>query len=171
MAQPPILSDELRRTLGFFGGEDWAAPPTTFDLDLVVKRHKGTRASDPIFVWNPVKHGNALFLLPNAVDLLATKLQVEISHLLSVSHIQPRTFYRRQAEVKPLSPTESDRVMRIARVASLAQRVFGDEQKAIRWLTKDSRVLGAKPLEMLATDLGTHEVEAELNRIDMGDFG
>jgi putative toxin-antitoxin system antitoxin component (TIGR02293 family) len=61
-------------------------------------------------------------------------------------------------------------VLRIARVASLAERVFEDSEKARRWLSKENRMLGARPLELLASDQGTHEVEAELNRIELGDF-
>ena len=36
--------------------------------------------------------------------------------------------------------------------------------------SSSNRILGAKPLEMLATDAGAHGVEAELNRIELGDY-
>jgi putative toxin-antitoxin system antitoxin component (TIGR02293 family) len=139
-----VVSDELRRTLRFIGV---------------------ARQNVVSFTAN-----DAPVLQPKAVDLLAGRLQVDTSILLDVSRIPPRTFQRRQAEGKALSETETDRVLRIARVASLAEGVLGDAEKASRWLSKQNRMLGAKPLELLATDLGTHEVEAELNRIEVGDF-
>ncbi|WP_443083430.1 type II RES/Xre toxin-antitoxin system antitoxin [Variovorax sp. PBL-E5] len=84
--------------------------------------------------------------------------------------IPARTFHRRQQKAETLSATETDRVLRIVRIASHAAQVFGSEEKARRWLSKDNRMLGATPLQMLSTDAGAHEVEAELNRIEFGDF-
>jgi putative toxin-antitoxin system antitoxin component (TIGR02293 family) len=71
---------------------------------------------------------------------------------------------------QPLSEAESDRALRVARIADEAERVFGDSDKARRWLSAGSHILGAKPLDLLATDAGAREVEAELIRIDFGDF-
>lgn len=69
-----------------------------------------------------------------------------------------------------MSEAESDRVLRIARVASEAERVFGDAAKAGRWLSSVCTILGAKPLDLLATDAGACDVEYELMRIDQGNF-
>lgn len=105
-----------------------------------------------------------------AIYRLASKLDVDKDLVLQISSIPARTFIRRQEGEKLLTATESDRVLRIARVAGEAERVFGNEEKAKRWLSKSNAVLGATPLELLATDAGAREVEAELTRIDWGDF-
>jgi len=109
-------------------------------------------------------------LRPRVIDQLARRLDVDESTVLSVAGIAPRTFHRRQKEGEPLTAAESDRVLRIARVSSVAERVFGDPVKAIHWLSKESAILGATPLALLASDAGAREVEVELERIDWGDF-
>ncbi len=69
-----------------------------------------------------------------------------------------------------MSKAESDSAQRIACVTSEAERVFGDATKAGRWLSSVSTILGAKPLDLLATDAGARDVEYELMRIDQGDL-
>lgn len=105
-----------------------------------------------------------------AIHQLAEKLKVSEDLVRDVSSISQRTFQRRQAEDQPLTPTEADRVLRIARLAREAERVFGDAQKARLWLTSPSAVLGDVPLRLLGSDAGAREVEEELGRIDWGDF-
>jgi putative toxin-antitoxin system antitoxin component (TIGR02293 family) len=64
---------------------------------------------------------------------------------------------------------ESDRLLRLARVVERAVQVLGDRERARRWLTAPSPALGqAVPLALLDTDLGTHQVEELLGRIDFG---
>jgi len=109
-------------------------------------------------------------LRSRAVVRLADKLLVSPEVVLNVSDISERTFQRRQANHALLTEAESDRVLRIARVAREAERVFGDSGKASRWLSSESRILGAKPLDLLATDAGARDVEHELVRIEHGDF-
>ena len=105
-----------------------------------------------------------------AVGRLAARLQVDPEVVLGVSDIAARTFHRRQAKQEPLTEAESDRVLRIARVARETERVFGDAAKAGRWLSADHLILGGRPLDLLATDAGARDVEYELVRIDHGDF-
>src|SRR5262249_35848867 len=47
-----------------------------------------------------------------------------------------RTYARRVKRREPLTVEETDRAVRLARVAELAQRIFGDKEKAHRWLRK-----------------------------------
>jgi putative toxin-antitoxin system antitoxin component (TIGR02293 family) len=163
-----IVSEELRRTLGFFSAEIvFAAAADRTASESKAPVGKSARNKKVFF---SMSSDDELLLETSAIDLLASRLDVESSSLLQVSRIPARTFQRRQAEGKSLSETETDRVLRIARVASLAERVFEDSEKARRWLSKENRMLGARPLELLASDQGTHEVEAELNRIELGDF-
>lgn len=80
-----------------------------------------------------------------------------------------RTFERRKGQ--RLSRDESDRAERIARMAAMAQDVFGNAEKAHRWLRKPNRALeGTAPLDLCQTDAGVRLVEALLDRIAFGDF-
>jgi len=80
-----------------------------------------------------------------------------------------RTLSHRRARKEPLSRDESDRVVRLARIAVLAEAVFGDRDKAWRWLRAPKRQLqGRIPTTMLATETGARVVEEWLYRIDDG---
>lgn len=80
-----------------------------------------------------------------------------------------RTFARRLKRREPLTVEETDRAIRLARVAELAERVFGDKEKAHRWLRKPKLALGrATPLTYLASESGARTVEEMLWRIDSG---
>lgn len=82
--------------------------------------------------------------------------------------ISPRTLARRRTEQR-LSPEESDRVLRVARILARAQEVFADESHAQEWLASPCRAIGGKvPAHLLDTDLGTKTVDEELTRIAHG---
>jgi putative toxin-antitoxin system antitoxin component (TIGR02293 family) len=82
-----------------------------------------------------------------------------------------RTLERRLQANQPLTLEESGRAFRLARLTALAERVFGDETKAHRWMRKPSRMLeGSTPLSFLKTETGAHMVEQALHRIDYGMF-
>jgi len=80
-----------------------------------------------------------------------------------------RTLTHRRSRKEPLSHDESDRVVRLARIAALGEAVFGDRDKAWRWLRAPKRQLqGRTPLALLATETGARIVEEWLYRIDDG---
>lgn len=82
-----------------------------------------------------------------------------------------RTLARRRMRNEPLSAGESDRALRLERIAQQAERVFGTPEKAQRWLRKESRALdGARPIDLMRSETGAHIVEEELHRIDHGMF-
>jgi putative toxin-antitoxin system antitoxin component (TIGR02293 family) len=83
--------------------------------------------------------------------------------------VSQRTIERKQALSERLSPVVSDRLSRIDRIYTLAIEVFGDSQKAARWLKRPSRALTNQlPLKLLDTDAGTQQVERELRQIQYG---
>jgi putative toxin-antitoxin system antitoxin component (TIGR02293 family) len=97
---------------------------------------------------------------------------LEISPLVMVASLglAKRTVSRR-AQEKKLSPSESERVVRLSRVLAEAKHVLGSEEKARRWALKPSRALaGAIPLRLLDTDIGANAVFEELGRIEHGVF-
>jgi putative toxin-antitoxin system antitoxin component (TIGR02293 family) len=81
-----------------------------------------------------------------------------------------RTLARRKERGEDLTVAESDRVLRIQRISEHADRVFGNHEKAQRWLRKRSRVLNEVPMVLLQSETGAHLVEEELHRIDYGMF-
>lgn len=86
------------------------------------------------------------------------------------SFILPRrTLAHRKSRSEALTHDESDRAVRIARITSLAEEVFGEDAKAGRWLRKPkSRFDGRTPLEMLRTEAGARLVEEMLIQLDYG---
>ncbi|NOZ69831.1 MAG: DUF2384 domain-containing protein [Deferribacteres bacterium] len=76
---------------------------------------------------------------------------------------------RRRTASERLSPVESDRIYRFARIMALAEDVFEDRDEALRWLKSPQYGLGGRlPFDMLQTDAGAREVEELLVRIDYG---
>lgn len=80
-----------------------------------------------------------------------------------------RTLVHRRSRREALTHDESDRAVRIARIASLAEEIFGNDAKAARWLRKTkTRFDGRSPLEMLRTEAGARLVEELLLQLDFG---
>ena len=108
-------------------------------------------------------------LMPNELDTLT-------GHGFSNDEIYKivaprRTIARRREKNEQLSLVETDRVLRLQRVVKEAERVFGNPEKAHRWLREPSRALDkAVPLELLETEAGARIVENELGVIDHGMF-
>lgn len=68
-----------------------------------------------------------------------------------------------------LSPEESDRLYRFARILALATDVFENEDRAIEWLKRPQFGLGDRiPLDLIDTEAGAREVESLLLRIEHG---
>jgi len=80
-----------------------------------------------------------------------------------------RTLAHRVARHQPLSKEESDKAVRVARIAVMAEQVFGEFERAWRWLRKPKRQFDGKtPIEMLATEAGARLVEELIAQIDDG---
>ena len=79
-----------------------------------------------------------------------------------------RTLARRKERGEDLTVAESDRVLRIQHISGMADRVFGNHEKAQRWLRERSRVLNEVPVVLLQSETGARLVEEELHRIDYG---
>ena len=80
-----------------------------------------------------------------------------------------RTLAHRVAKRQPLSKEESDKAVRVARIAATAEQVFGQPEHAWRWLRKPKRRLeGKSPVEMLATEAGARLVEEMLIQFEYG---
>jgi len=68
-----------------------------------------------------------------------------------------------------LTPEQSDRLVRVARLLATAEETFGNQDKAGIWLRRPTTVFGGeRPLDLLDTDEGAREVETLLGRISHG---
>ena len=105
----------------------------------------------------------------SSVTALAEKLDMGNNVLSRKLGIPQRTLTRRLSQRSRLTPAESDRTVRFARVYASAVEMIGDEDKAVEWLRTPNRALGGeRPFDQLDTDLGAREVEDILGRIAYG---
>lgn len=103
-----------------------------------------------------------------ALAAVATRYEIPTATLVRVLRIPARTLARRKKERK-LRPDESDRLLRLARVAALAEETLGTPEKATSWLHRPNRALGrVSPLDLLDSDVGARQVEQILGRISYG---
>jgi putative toxin-antitoxin system antitoxin component (TIGR02293 family) len=125
-------------------------------------------SSSKDLVYNIIR-GTPAVRLGSSVEWLTRRgySKEEISRLV----VPMRTLARRQARGEPLTTEETDKALRLERVAKKAETIFGDKEKAHRWLRKPKRTLdGETPLAYLATEAGARFVEEMLNRIDSGNL-
>lgn len=80
-----------------------------------------------------------------------------------------RTLQHRRARKEKLSREESDRAVRLARLAALNERVFGNREAGLHWLrSPKKRFHGRTPMAMMETEAGSRLVEEALYQIDEG---
>lgn len=103
--------------------------------------------------------------LPAAAFRRATvQLGVPATELSRALGLNRRTLLRRTAR---LSPAESSRLYRLARIHTRASDVLAGPDAATRWLRRPQRALGGEvPLGLLDTDAGALAVERLLGRIE-----
>jgi putative toxin-antitoxin system antitoxin component (TIGR02293 family) len=129
-------------------GKKTAAPKAKHPTEMIRRIQKGLPFSD-------------LKALQDSIDMPFEQLAAKLSMSRS-------TLQRRKANGR-LSPGESDKVMRFARLLEHATDVFGDIDKARAWLKHPQYGLGgAVPLEYAETEIGAREVDNLLGRIDYG---
>ena len=119
---------------------------------------------------NVHSHAAEQFRVPpqRAVDLAKLGFSAEEIYRIVAPR---RTLDRRRKNDELLTLAESDRVHRLERVTREANRVFGSEEKANRWLRKPNRALEkAVPIDLLESETGAQVVEEMLVRIEHGMF-
>jgi putative toxin-antitoxin system antitoxin component (TIGR02293 family) len=85
--------------------------------------------------------------------------------------IPPRTLKHRKDRGENLSTEESERVLRVRRIVALADKVFGDHDKAMGWLrVPDDRLNDRSALEVLRTEEGGRIVENQIRCVEHGMF-
>jgi putative toxin-antitoxin system antitoxin component (TIGR02293 family) len=116
--------------------------------------------------WRDIEHGVPL----RALEDFSIYSGLPLKDLLEV--VSPaRTLKHRRQRNEPLNLDESDRLARVARLYELAVKVFGDRDKARRWLSKPKqRFQENSPVARMRTELGGRSVEEMLIQIDEGMF-
>ncbi|MCB8877165.1 type II RES/Xre toxin-antitoxin system antitoxin [Acidisoma silvae] len=83
--------------------------------------------------------------------------------------VLPRKTLMNRRKLGSLTPEQSDRLVRVARLIAAAEDTFGTAAKAHAWLRRPTAALaGEKPLELLDTDEGARRVDNLLGRIGHG---
>ena len=112
---------------------------------------------------------------------LNTEIQSKIGHQLRAMYVDvvrqgvPDRFVELQKldAVTDVSvgSAASENLLRNLEIRTLADRIFGDEEKAEAWLHRPKTSLsGQKPMDLLKDELGTAVVREMLERIDHGIF-
>ena len=102
---------------------------------------------------------------------LQKALRLPLKNLAQALQIPMRTLSRRREE-GVFSPTESERLLRLASLYDMAVDLFaGDAEAARRWLAAPRPALGGcSPLEFARTEIGAREVEDLMGRLEHGVF-
>jgi len=83
--------------------------------------------------------------------------------------VLPRKTLANRRKLGTLTPEQSDRLIRVARVLAEAEEAFGSREKASIWLRRPTDIFGGEsPLQVLDTDEGARKVETLLGRIGHG---
>lgn len=121
-------------------------------------------AEEPAGLVSAVREG----IPTRRFDALKELLDVSTGRLTEVVGISPSTLSRRRKRGH-FEKGESERILRVARIALRAVDVLGGPENARKWLTEPARALGGeKPLEFADTEPGAREVERLLIRLEHG---
>jgi len=102
--------------------------------------------------------------------LLQDLLRISEEELGRFLGISPATLHRRK-KTGHLETSESERVVRFARLFGLAMEVFDSKDATREWLKAENPgTAGESPLSYADTEFGAREVENLMGRIDHGVF-
>ncbi len=123
------------------------------------------RLPSPVLIEKAVENGLPRLVLRHVAERIAGADRAKISPL--EWHIVPKTTLERRE--RQLSPLESERTERVARIFVHASRALGSEAEARAFLTAPHPGLdGRAPIDAARTDLGTRRIEQILNALEYG---
>ena len=156
-------------------GKDFCVPAidrhvAALDRAVVSLLTSGTAAPadvQPRSTVGLVRSGLPFIALENLIQAVGAP-QREIADIVGM----PATTLGRRRRSGRLTPTESDHVVRVARLAVLARELMaGDANAARDWLTTPLRLLGNEtPLRHASTEAGGREVEQLIGQLGHGVF-
>jgi putative toxin-antitoxin system antitoxin component (TIGR02293 family) len=127
----------------------------------------GLKAGGTVELLGQIKRG----LGYNSIEHFIREADIPRDEAIGLVRISTRTLARRKEKGR-LSPDESDRLVRAARIVSQARQLFeGDAEAANRWLKTSQPALGGStPTEYAQTEIGAREVEGLITRLEHGVF-
>ena len=113
-----------------------------------------------------IHEGLPVAALDHAIEALVATQRAILDGL----GIAASTLRRRKGQQSPrLDLVESERTVRLSRIAAVGKEALGSTAAVGRWLQESNRALGGvKPISLLQTDVGAREVEAALTRALLG---
>jgi putative toxin-antitoxin system antitoxin component (TIGR02293 family) len=118
-----------------------------------------------VFIEKAVESGLPRNALRHVAEWIAGDDEAKISAL--ERRVVPKTTLERR-ETK-LSPHESERTERVARLLVHARRALGTQKEAREFMTSPHPELGGRsPIDATKTDLGTRRAEHLLNALEFG---
>jgi len=131
----------------------------------------GVIAREPATPYEWVRHVEAGLPAASAVAF-KNALGLTNEELAALLGVSSRTLARWQPGKSRLDAVSGDRLLRSARLFSIAIEVLEDSDAAARWLKSPQRALaGAIPLQLARTDVGARAVEVLLGRMEHGVYG
>ena len=138
--------------------------PTQTGKVLGGQRVLGKTVSSLLDLNDAVERG-----LPKAtLRIVVQRIFPDASEQRALMHrIVPEATYKRRRD--RLSPAESERTERLARVVAIAEDVWQDRDQARRFLTTPHPEIGGKtPVDAALTELGARQAEEVMARIVYG---
>jgi putative toxin-antitoxin system antitoxin component (TIGR02293 family) len=100
---------------------------------------------------------------------VADAFDLTVDELAGILGISPRTIRDQRKKLGRLSSENTEKLVRMARIQKQARKVFSTDEAASGWLSSPAPALeGAKPIDLLDTDLGAREVESILSGMVYG---
>jgi len=131
---------------------------------VLEKKRPSVKAIHPTELIRQIQRGLSF----SEFETLQNKIDLPLEQLAAKLSISRSTLQRRKSSGR-LSPDESDKLLRFARLLEHATDVFGNLVKARAWLKFPQRGLGGSvPLDYAETEIGAREVDNLLGRIDYG---
>lgn len=106
---------------------------------------------------------------PGWVKAVRNAFHLNNAQLESLLATSVSTLERRQRQQRPLDLIGSERLDRVAAIASHAARVFEDQDTARRWMITSNRGLNNQtPLMLCETEIGARQVRRVLAALEYG---
>jgi putative toxin-antitoxin system antitoxin component (TIGR02293 family) len=103
-----------------------------------------------------------------ALNQLMLYLELSPAELRWLMDMSQSTFQRRKNN-KLLTTAESERLVQLYQLIHKGLEIFEDKEDFLEWLKSRNQALGdVKPMELLRSQLGIHEVSELLGRIEYG---
>ena len=127
-------------------------------------------AEDEVIYKLPLVRRLRLGLPMREFHELAKLMELKEEELARYLGISVTTLHRRK-KTGTLSTTESERIIRVARLLGMAVEVLESKNAAREWLLAENPGLdGESPMSYADTEIGAREVENLLGRLDYGIF-